>query len=103
MDFLNWSAVTSKIELNQKLKQAQQNEIQQLKSTLNELKAEKLHISGRMQRRQQLEEQTVELSTEVQSLSREIKVRKFTCTFFTSAKVLLNVCLQYDALELALL
>ncbi|XP_019361875.1 PREDICTED: DNA repair protein RAD50 [Gavialis gangeticus] len=71
-----WDTVTSKIELNQKLKQAQQNQIQQLKSTLNELKAEKLHISSRMQRRQQLEEQTVELSTEVQSLGREIKEAK---------------------------
>uniref|UniRef100_A0A7M4ERX8 RAD50 double strand break repair protein n=1 Tax=Crocodylus porosus TaxID=8502 RepID=A0A7M4ERX8_CROPO len=71
-----WDTVTSKIELNQKLKQTQQNQIQQLKSTLNELKAEKLHISSRMQRRQQLEEQTVELSTEVQSLGREIKEAK---------------------------
>ncbi|NXY49076.1 RAD50 protein, partial [Ceuthmochares aereus] len=71
-----WDTVTGKIELNQKLKQDQQNQIQQLKSTVNELKAEKLQISSSMQRRQQLEEQTVELTTEVQSLFREIKEAK---------------------------
>ncbi|NXX95247.1 RAD50 protein, partial [Centropus bengalensis] len=71
-----WDTVTSKIELNQKLKQDQQNQIQQLKSTVNELKAEKLQISSSMQRRRQLEEQTVELTTEVQSLFREIKEAK---------------------------
>ncbi|NWJ09229.1 RAD50 protein, partial [Crypturellus undulatus] len=71
-----WDTVTGKIELNQKLKQDQQNQIQQLKSTVNELKAEKLQISSSMQRRQQLEEQTVELTTEVQSLYREIKEAK---------------------------
>ncbi|XP_010185564.1 PREDICTED: DNA repair protein RAD50, partial [Mesitornis unicolor] len=71
-----WDTVTGKIELNQKLKQDQQNQIQQLKSTVNELKAEKLQISSSMQRRQQLEEQTVELTTEVQSLHREIKEAK---------------------------
>ncbi|XP_074959066.1 DNA repair protein RAD50 [Phalacrocorax aristotelis] len=71
-----WDTVTGKIELNQKLKQDQQNQIQQLKSTINELKAEKLQISSSMQRRQQLEEQTVELTTEVQSLCREIKEAK---------------------------
>ncbi|XP_062443426.1 DNA repair protein RAD50 [Rhea pennata] len=71
-----WDTVTGKIELNQKLKQDQQNQIQQLKSTVNELKAEKLQIASGMQRRQQLEEQTVELTTEVQSLYREIKEAK---------------------------
>uniref|UniRef100_A0A8D0L6W6 RAD50 double strand break repair protein n=1 Tax=Sphenodon punctatus TaxID=8508 RepID=A0A8D0L6W6_SPHPU len=71
-----WDIVTGKIELNQKLKQDQQNQIQHLKSTVNELKAEKLQISSSMQRRQQLEEQAVELSTEVQSLCREIKEAK---------------------------
>ncbi|KAK2542576.1 Rad50 [Columba guinea] len=68
-----WDTVTGKIELNQKLKQDQQTQIQQLKSAVNELKAEKLQISSSMQRRRQLEEQTVELTTEVQSLCREIK------------------------------
>ncbi|NWS58354.1 RAD50 protein, partial [Chunga burmeisteri] len=71
-----WDTVTGKIELNQKLKQDQQNQIQQLKSTVNELKAEKLQIFSSMQRRRQLEEQTVELTTEVQSLCREIKEAK---------------------------
>ncbi|KAK4814347.1 hypothetical protein QYF61_016305 [Mycteria americana] len=71
-----WDTVTGKIELNQKLKQDQQNQIQQLKGTVNELKAEKLQISSSMQRRRQLEEQAVELTTEVQSLCREIKEAK---------------------------
>ncbi|XP_068014082.1 DNA repair protein RAD50 [Melanerpes formicivorus] len=71
-----WDTVTSKIELKQKLKQDQQNQIQQLKSAVNDLKAEKLQISSSMQRRRQLEEQTVELTTEVQSLCREIKEAK---------------------------
>uniref|UniRef100_A0A8I5YN90 DNA repair protein RAD50 n=1 Tax=Pongo abelii TaxID=9601 RepID=A0A8I5YN90_PONAB len=68
--------VSSKIELNRKLIQDQQEQIQHLKSTTNELKSEKLQISTNLQRRQQLEEQTVELSTEVQSLYREIKDAK---------------------------
>ncbi|NXM31141.1 RAD50 protein, partial [Oxyruncus cristatus] len=71
-----WDTVTGKIELNQKLKQDQQSQIQQLKSTVNELKAERLQLVSSMQRRQQLQEQSVELSTEVQSLGREIKARK---------------------------
>ncbi|XP_013920249.1 PREDICTED: DNA repair protein RAD50-like [Thamnophis sirtalis] len=71
-----WDTVTSKIELKQTLKQDQQNQVQYLKCTVNELKAEKLQISSSMQRRQQLEEQTVELATEVQSLNREIKEAK---------------------------
>ncbi|XP_072846288.2 DNA repair protein RAD50 [Pogona vitticeps] len=71
-----WDTVTGKIELKQTLKQDQQNQVQCLKSTVNELKAEKLQISSRMQRRQQLEEQTVELTTEVQSLNREVKATK---------------------------
>ncbi|XP_063148403.1 DNA repair protein RAD50 [Candoia aspera] len=71
-----WDTVTSKIELKQALKQDQQNQVQSLKCTVNELKAEKLQISHCMQRRQQLEEQTVELTTEVQSLNREIKEAK---------------------------
>uniref|UniRef100_A0A8C9FU38 Zinc-hook domain-containing protein n=1 Tax=Pavo cristatus TaxID=9049 RepID=A0A8C9FU38_PAVCR len=71
-----WDTVTSKIELNQKMKQDQQNQIQELKSSVNELRAEKLQISSSVQRRQQLEEQTVELTTEVQSLYREIKEAK---------------------------
>ncbi|NXN90876.1 RAD50 protein, partial [Rhinopomastus cyanomelas] len=72
----SWDTVTSKIDLNQKLKQDQQNRIQQLKTAVNELKAEKIQVSSSLQRRRQLEEQTVELSTEVQSLYREIKEAK---------------------------
>ncbi|EGW03006.1 DNA repair protein RAD50 [Cricetulus griseus] len=68
--------VSSKIELNRKLIQDQQEQIQHLKSKTNELKSEKLQISTNLQRRQQMEEQTVELSTEVQSLYREIKDAK---------------------------
>ncbi|KAM8764947.1 DNA repair protein RAD50 isoform 2-T2 [Rhynchonycteris naso] len=68
--------VSSKIELNRKLIQDQQEQIQHLRSKTNELKSEKLQISTNLQRRQQLEEQTVELSTEVQSLYREIKDAK---------------------------
>ncbi|NXK86738.1 RAD50 protein, partial [Formicarius rufipectus] len=71
-----WDTVTGKIELNQKLKQDQQSQIQQLKGTVNELKAERLHIVSSMQRRRQLEEQTVELTTEVQALGREIQEAK---------------------------
>lgn len=71
---LCFCAVSSKIELNRKLIQDQQEQIQHLKSKTNELKSEKLQIATNLQRRQQMEEQSVELSTEVQSLSREIKV-----------------------------
>ncbi|NXY81394.1 RAD50 protein, partial [Alcedo cyanopectus] len=71
-----WDTVTGKMELKQKQKQDQQEQIQQLKGTVNELKAERLQLSSSMQRRQQLEEQTVELTTEVQSLCREIREAK---------------------------
>ncbi|KAM6475112.1 DNA repair protein RAD50 isoform 2-T2 [Liasis olivaceus] len=71
-----WDTVTSKIELKQTLKQDQQNQVQYLRCTVNELKAEKLQVSSCMQRQQQLEEQTVELTTEVQSLNREIEEAK---------------------------
>lgn len=73
---LCFCAVSSKIELNRKLIQDQQEQIQHLKSKTNELKSEKLQIATNLQRRQQMEEQTVELSTEVQSLNREIKDAK---------------------------
>ncbi|XP_060621205.2 DNA repair protein RAD50 [Anolis sagrei] len=71
-----WDTVTGKIELKQTLKQDQQSQIQSLKSAVNELKAEKLQLCSRLQRRQQLEDQTVELTTEVQSMNREIKEAK---------------------------
>lgn len=85
--------VSSKIELNRKLIQDQQEEIQHLKSTTNELKSEKFQISTNLQRRQQLEEQTVELSTEVQSLSREINVRTFTYICFLNEFKYMKCCL----------
>ncbi|XP_027764105.1 DNA repair protein RAD50 [Empidonax traillii] len=72
----SWDTVAGKIDLKQKLKQDQQSEIQQLKSTVNELRAERLQMVSSMQRRQQLQEQTVELTTEVQSLGRDIKEAK---------------------------
>uniref|UniRef100_A0A8C5Q7R2 Zinc-hook domain-containing protein n=1 Tax=Leptobrachium leishanense TaxID=445787 RepID=A0A8C5Q7R2_9ANUR len=65
--------VSGKIELIRKRIQDQQDQIQHLKSATNELRAEKLHISSNLQRRQQLEDQNVELTTEIQCLSREIK------------------------------
>ncbi|NXU83265.1 RAD50 protein, partial [Xiphorhynchus elegans] len=71
-----WDTVTGKIELNQKLKQDQQSQIQQLKSAVNELRAERLQLVSSVQRRRQLEEQSVELSTEVQALGREIQEAK---------------------------
>ncbi|XP_029439215.1 DNA repair protein RAD50 [Rhinatrema bivittatum] len=73
---LRLDTVSGTIELKRKLIQDQQEQIQQLKSTLNELKSEKLQISSNLQRQQQLEEQTVELTTEVKALHREIKDAK---------------------------
>ncbi|XP_078509222.1 DNA repair protein RAD50 [Lissotriton helveticus] len=68
--------VSGMIELKRKRIQDQQELIQQLKSTVNEIKTEKLHISSNLQRRQQLNEQSVELSTEVNALLREIRDAK---------------------------
>lgn len=68
--------VSGRIELLRKRIQDQQDQVQQLKSSANELRAEKLNISSRLQRRQQLEDQNVELTTELQCLSREIKEAK---------------------------
>lgn len=65
----------SKIELKRKLIQDQQEQIQALKSSVNEIRGEKLLISSNMQKRQQLEEQCVEFSTEIQTLQRDIRVR----------------------------
>ncbi|NWR29563.1 RAD50 protein, partial [Tachuris rubrigastra] len=82
---LLWDTVTGKIELNQKLKQDQQSQIQQLKSTANELRAERLQMVSSVQRRQQLQEQAVELTTDIQSLGREIKARN-TLPYLPEAK-----------------
>ncbi|XP_076835840.1 DNA repair protein RAD50 [Brachyhypopomus gauderio] len=66
----------SKMELKRKLIQDQQEQIQALKGSVNEIRAEKLQISSDMQKQQQLEEQCVELSTEIQALHREIREAK---------------------------
>ncbi|KAG9490790.1 hypothetical protein GDO78_006233 [Eleutherodactylus coqui] len=68
--------VSGKIELLRKRIQDHQDQVQQLRSSANELREEKLNISSRLQRRQQLEDQNVELTTELQCLSREIKEAK---------------------------
>ncbi|KAJ8276245.1 hypothetical protein COCON_G00079970 [Conger conger] len=65
--------ISSKMELKRKLIQDQQEQIQTLKSSVNETRAEKLQISSNMQRQQQLEDQCVEFSTEIQALQREIQ------------------------------
>ncbi|GCC21928.1 hypothetical protein chiPu_0000311 [Chiloscyllium punctatum] len=73
---LQVETVCNKIELKRKMIQDHQEQIQLLKSIVNEVRAEKLQIASNMQRRQQLEEQSAEFSTEVQSLHREIKESK---------------------------
>uniref|UniRef100_UPI00398F1CF5 DNA repair protein RAD50 n=1 Tax=Pristiophorus japonicus TaxID=55135 RepID=UPI00398F1CF5 len=73
---LQVDTVSSKIELKRKMIQEQQEQIQLLKSIVNEVRAEKLQIASNMQRRQQLEEQSAEFSTEIQSLHREIRESK---------------------------
>uniref|UniRef100_A0A3Q1EU52 RAD50 homolog, double strand break repair protein n=1 Tax=Acanthochromis polyacanthus TaxID=80966 RepID=A0A3Q1EU52_9TELE len=67
---------SSKMELKRKLIQDQQEQIQMLKSTVNETKAEKLQLSSDMQKQQQLEEQCVEFTTEIQALTRDIREAK---------------------------
>uniref|UniRef100_A0A665UIQ2 Zinc-hook domain-containing protein n=1 Tax=Echeneis naucrates TaxID=173247 RepID=A0A665UIQ2_ECHNA len=67
---------SSKIDLKRKLIQDQQDQIQMLKSTVNDTKAEKLQLSSDMQKQQQLEEQCVEFSAEIQSLTRDIRNAK---------------------------
>ncbi|XP_072301819.1 DNA repair protein RAD50 [Eucyclogobius newberryi] len=63
---------SSKMELKRKLIQDQQEEIQRLKSSVNETRAEKLQLSSDMQRQQQLEEQCGEFSSDIKALSRDI-------------------------------
>ncbi|XP_030649272.1 DNA repair protein RAD50 [Chanos chanos] len=67
---------SSAIELKRKLIQDQQEQIQALKGSVNEIRSEKLQISSDMQRQQQLEDQCAEFSTEIQSLHREIREAK---------------------------
>lgn len=82
-------AASSKMELKRKLIQDQQDQIQTLKSTVNETRAEKLQLSSDMQKQQQLEEQCVEFTTEIQALTRDIRV---SFTVFWSCKRLLYDC-----------
>ncbi|KAM6984425.1 DNA repair protein RAD50 [Tautogolabrus adspersus] len=67
---------SSKMELKRKLIQDQQDQIQTLKSAVNETRAEKLQLSSDMQKQQQLEEQCVEFTTEIQTLTRDIREAK---------------------------
>lgn len=62
------------MELKRKLIQDQQDQIQMLRSAVNEKRAEKLQLSSDMQKQQQLEEQCAEFTTEIQSLTRDIRV-----------------------------
>uniref|UniRef100_A0A8C5HJ38 Zinc-hook domain-containing protein n=1 Tax=Gouania willdenowi TaxID=441366 RepID=A0A8C5HJ38_GOUWI len=65
--------MSSKMELKRKLIQDQQDQIQMLKSAVNETRADKLQLSSDMQKQQQLEEQCVEFTTEIQTLTRDIR------------------------------
>ncbi|XP_031725130.1 DNA repair protein RAD50 [Anarrhichthys ocellatus] len=67
---------SSKMELKRKLIQDQQDQIQMLKSAVNETRAEKLQLSSDLQKQQQLEEQCVESTTEIQALTRDIREAK---------------------------
>lgn len=62
------------MELKRKLVQDQQDQIQLLKSAVNETREEKLQLSSDMQKQQQLEEQCIEFATELQALTRDIRV-----------------------------
>uniref|UniRef100_A0A8C2ZBI7 RAD50 double strand break repair protein n=1 Tax=Cyclopterus lumpus TaxID=8103 RepID=A0A8C2ZBI7_CYCLU len=67
---------SSKMELNRKLIQDQQDQIQTLKSAVNETRAEKLQLSSDMQKKQQLEDQCVEFTTEIHAFTRDIREAK---------------------------
>lgn len=69
------------MELKRKLIQDQQEQIQMLRSAVNETRAEKLQLSSDMQKQQQLEEQCAEFTTEIQSLTRDIRVFLFFIFF----------------------
>lgn len=86
------------MELKRKLIQDQQDQIQMLKSAVNETRAEKLQLSSDMQKQQQLEEQCVEFTTEIQALTRDIRVHfivsVYVSYFLRDAEVeaLVNYC-----------
>ncbi|KAJ7997242.1 hypothetical protein DPEC_G00226940 [Dallia pectoralis] len=67
---------SSKIEMKRKMMQDQQDQIQTLRSSVNSIRAEKLQISSEMQKRQQLEDQSVEITAEIQALHRDIREAK---------------------------
>ncbi|XP_027887856.1 DNA repair protein RAD50 [Xiphophorus couchianus] len=67
---------SSKMELKRKLIQDQQDQIQILKSAVNETRAEKLQLSSDMQKQQQLEEQCIDFTAEIQALTRDIREAK---------------------------
>nr|XP_061801475.1 DNA repair protein RAD50-like [Nerophis lumbriciformis] len=73
---LKLDTASSKMELKRKLIQDQQDQIQMLKSSVNETKAEKLQLSSDMQKQKQLEEQCIDFTTEIQGLTRDIREAK---------------------------
>ena len=86
------------MELKRKLIQDQQDQIQMLRSSANETRAEKLQLSSDMQKQQQLEEQCVECTTEIQTLTRDIRVH-FTVSVYqryfledVDGEALVNYC-----------
>lgn len=82
------------MELKRKLIQDQQEQIQTLKSAANETRAEKLQLSSDMQKQQQLEEQCVEFTTEIQALTRDIRVclRELNKKFCGLVELTLQTC-----------
>ncbi|XP_046898994.1 LOW QUALITY PROTEIN: DNA repair protein RAD50 [Hypomesus transpacificus] len=77
--------ISSRIELKRKQISDQQEQIQSLKSSVNETRAQKLLLSAHMQKRRQLEEASVEHTTEIQALQREIKEAREQLTPLASA------------------
>ncbi|XP_037544196.1 DNA repair protein RAD50 [Nematolebias whitei] len=72
----NLDTTSSKMDLKRKLIQDQQDQIQMLKSAVNETRADKLQLSSNMQKQQQLEEQCVEFTAEIQALTRDMREAK---------------------------
>lgn len=85
------------MELKRKLIQDQQDQIQMLKSSVNETRAEKLKLSSDMQKQQQLEEQCIEFTTEIQALTRDIRVRStfFCLSLYSNYKKLMHKLVNY--------
>lgn len=80
------------MELKRKLIQDQQDQIQMLKSAVNETRAEKLQLNSDMQKQQQLEEQCVEFTTEIQTLTRDIRVRIIILLINVNSTLCLKNC-----------